>query len=97
MVIGTSTTITAVKLHEEVDPGAQCVYMKVPHLLLANMTGGSPSPHGDWGRGLTAQDGCRAGTDPNAKLEGMGTSAELDRKDTHAELAELIRQDINAD
>jgi hypothetical protein len=46
---------------------------------------------------LTAQDGYRAGTDPNAKLEGMGTSAELDRKDTHAELAELIRQDINAD
>ncbi len=38
MVTGPSTTfLTAVKLHEEVDSGAQCAVYVGLHLLLANM------------------------------------------------------------
>ncbi len=58
MVTGSSTTFTAVELHEEVDRGAQCVVIRDyictvgPHLLLANVSGGSPPTPAERGERL---------------------------------------------
>jgi hypothetical protein len=48
-------------------PGAQCVVYKLymyvgPHLLLANMKGGSPFPRREQRRGSTTRAGCWTGT-----------------------------------
>jgi hypothetical protein len=54
VLTGPFTTLTAVELHDDVDPGVQCVvYCKAfiyvgLRLLLANMTGGPPSPRREW-------------------------------------------------
>jgi hypothetical protein len=67
VVTGPFTTLTAVELHDEVDPGVQCVvYSKVfiyvgPRLLLANMTGGPPSLCREWRKVQLSEMAARLG------------------------------------
>ncbi len=62
MITGSPTTLTVVKLHEEVSPGAQCVFIRGPQLRLANVMGGGPPPP-PAERDPAAQDGYRAETE----------------------------------
>jgi hypothetical protein len=73
VVTGYSTTLTAVRFHEKVDPGAQCVcirgYIYRSPPSACQYTGGvSPSPRQEQRRGSAARDGCQASTANNINI-----------------------------